>query len=114
MVLNYLAIIVAIILQFVCGAVWYGPLFGKLWGKIHGFDKLPKDIQEKMVKGMAPFYVLQLLVTVVTTFVFALLLNGFPQSWNIFGLAGFLFLCLSFQQYPMNELLNAHFLYHIK
>jgi len=89
MYINYLAILVATVLQFFCGFVWYGPLFGKLWGKMHGFDKLPKEVQEKMMKGMAPFYILQLLVTVITTFVFALLLNGFPQEWNTFGLAGF-------------------------
>lgn len=89
---NYLAIIVATLLQFICGAVWYGPLFAKLWGKIHGFDQLPKEVQKKMMKSMAPFYLLQLLVTIITTFVFALLLNGFPSTWNVFGLAGFFWL----------------------
>src|SRR5688572_4955120 len=92
MYINYTAVVVASMLQFLFGAVWYTPLFGKTWGKIHGFDKVSPEEQKKMMKTMVPLLVMQLLVTVVTTFVFALLLNGFPSDWNIFGLAGFVWL----------------------
>ncbi len=90
--INYTAVVVASILQFLFGAVWYTPIFGKTWGRIHGFDKLPPEEQKKMAQGVAPLLAAQLLVTVVTTFVFALLLNGFPSDWNIYGLAGFFWL----------------------
>ncbi|QQS18647.1 DUF1761 domain-containing protein [Candidatus Saccharibacteria bacterium] len=36
------AVLVAAVAQFAVGAIWYMPLFGKLWGKIHGFDALDK------------------------------------------------------------------------
>lgn len=89
---SYLAVIVASVLQFIVGALWYGPLFGKLWGRIHGFDALAPETQEKMKKSMAPLLVTQFLVTLVTTFIFALLLTGFAPGWNVYGLAFFFWL----------------------
>jgi hypothetical protein len=86
--LNYLAVIVATIVQFAVGAIWYSVLFGKLWGKIHGFDKLSKEVQQKMMKAMGPFYLLQLLVTVITAFVLAIFLTNLP-TWNTYAMAGF-------------------------
>lgn len=88
MQLNYLAILIATILQFAFGAFWYGALFGKLWGKIHGFDKLPKDVQEKMMKEMGPFYGVQAFVTLITTVVLAIFIANQPD-WNAFAMAGF-------------------------
>lgn len=90
--MNYLAILVASVLQFVIGAIWYTPVFGKVWGRIHGFDKVSPAEQKKMMKSMGPLLAAQFLTTIVTTFVFALLLNDFPSSWNIYGLAGFFWL----------------------
>ncbi len=90
--LNYLAIIVASLLQFVFGAIWYTPVFGKMWGKIHGFEKYSQAEQQKMMKSMGPILGIQFLTTIVTTFVFALLLQGFPTTWNVYGLAGFFWL----------------------
>jgi len=87
MQLNWLAIIVVTVVQFIIGAVWY-TLFGKLWGKIHGFDKLPKEVQQKMMKGMGPFYALQAGVTLVTSIVLALFITNLP-SWNPYAMAGF-------------------------
>jgi len=86
--LNYLAIIIATALQFAAGAIWYGPLFSKLWGKMHGFDKLSKEVQQKMMKEMGPLYGLQALVTLVTTVVLAIFLAYVPD-WNPYALAGF-------------------------
>ena len=91
MELNYLAIILAAIAQFLVGWIWYGPIFGKLWGKIHGFDKLSKEVQQKMMKAMTPFYGLQLLVTIVTTVVLSIVHTILPD-WSIFMLAGLLWL----------------------
>lgn len=87
MELNYMRILMATALQFVCGAVWYSLLFGKLWGKIHGFDKLSKEVQEKMMKEMGPYYGAQLLVTVMTTVALAILLEYLPRNWNAFQMA---------------------------
>jgi FtsH-binding integral membrane protein len=92
MEINYIAILIASVLQFIFGALWYTPIFGKVWGRIHGFDKLPKEEQQKMMKKMAPLLGTQFLVTVVTTFVFALLLTAFPATYNVYGLALFFWL----------------------
>lgn len=85
---NWVAIIVATVVQFIIGAVWYSALFGKLWGKMHGFDKLPKEVQQKMMKAMGPFYVLQALVTLVTSIVLGIFITYLP-GWNAYAMAGF-------------------------
>jgi hypothetical protein len=87
-----LAVFVAAITQFIIGAIWYMPIFGKLWGHMHGFDKLTKDEQEKAQKKMMPLMGIQFLCTVLTAGVFVLLRQGFPQDWNIYGLAFFFWL----------------------
>ena len=90
--INILAIIVATVAQFFIGAIWYTPIFGKLWGRIHGFDHLTPEAQKEMQKGMWKLLVPQFIFTFITTFVFALLKSGFPPEWNIYGLAGFFWL----------------------
>src|SRR4051812_10168879 len=92
MQINFLAVILATVVQFALGFVWYGPLFSKLWGKIHGFDKLTKEVQQKMMKGMAPFYALQAFVTLITSFVFEIFIVYLPHDWNAYGLAFFFWL----------------------
>ncbi len=87
MELNYTAIIVATIAQFIFGAIWYMPIFGKIWGQIHGFDQVAPEKQKEMMKGMWKFLVMQFIFTFITTWVFALLLTGFKSDWNIYGLA---------------------------
>ena len=87
--INYLAIIIAAVAQFIIGAIWYMPLFGKLWGKIHGMEKVSKEEQQKMMKSMGPFLVLQFLVTLVMTFVLAIFITYQP-TWNAYAMAAFL------------------------
>lgn len=89
--INYLAILLAAIAQFIIGAIWYMPLFGNLWGKIHGFDKVPKAKQQEMMKSMTPFLVVQFIFTLVTTVVLSLFITYIP-SWNVPAMAGFLWL----------------------
>jgi hypothetical protein len=92
MELNYLAIGVATVLQFIAGAVWYMPLFGKTWGMMHGYDLLSKEEQDKAQKGMGLQLGFQFLGTLVTTFVLALFVAGLPAEWNTFGITGFFWL----------------------
>lgn len=92
MELNYLAIVVATVLQFICGWVWYMFLFGKAWGAMHGYDQLSKEEQEKAQKEMGPQLAVQFIVTLVMTSVLALFIAGLPSEWNTFGIAAFLWL----------------------
>lgn len=76
MEINYIAVLVAAVAQFIFGAIWYMPIFGKMWGKIHGFDKATPEEQKVMTKKMGPYLLTQFVFTIVTSAIFALLLNG--------------------------------------
>ena len=71
--INLLAVLLATIAQFIIGAIWYMPVFGKKWGEIHGFDmsKLSKEEQKKAQKQMMPMLAVQFLVTILTSFALA-------------------------------------------
>ena len=72
MELNYTLIIVATIAQFILGALWYSPLmFGKWWMEIMEVSHMSKDEIAKMQKTMVPFYALQFVLTLITTWVLA-------------------------------------------
>jgi hypothetical protein len=77
---NLIAVIAATIAQFVIGAVWYMLVFGKLWGQIHGFDKLSPEVQKEMASKMGPFYGLQILVSILTAFVLAWVIAALPDK----------------------------------
>ena len=76
---NYLAVVLATTAQFAVGAIWYMPLFGELWGKIHGFDKFSKEEQKEMQAKMGPYYAAQIFVTFLTALVLAKLLVVLPD-----------------------------------
>ncbi len=80
MEVNLVAVLVATIAMFAAGAVWYTAVFGKLWAKIHGFDKLSKKEQDAMAKTMGPTYGAQLVVTFVSAFVLASLIALLPDQ----------------------------------
>lgn len=77
--IDLLAVLLASVGQFVFGAVWYTFIFGKAWGQIHGFDKLPKAKQKEMMSMMGPIYFLQYLVTFISVFALAKLMELLPN-----------------------------------
>lgn len=85
--LNITAIIVATVAQFIFGWLWYMPIFGKTWGKIHGFDQVPKEQQKEMMKGMWKWLVVQFLFTLLTTVVFAFFVNHTTTDWSLYKMA---------------------------
>ncbi len=66
-----MAVVAATAVQFVAGAIWYMPVFGKLWGEMFGFDKLSKAEQKKQQAGMMPWMVLQLVMTIFISYALA-------------------------------------------
>jgi hypothetical protein len=76
--INIWAVILAALAQFVFGAIWYMPLFGKLWGDIHGFNTLSKKERQKAQKHMMPLLAVQFAVTLLTTVVLAKLIESLP------------------------------------
>ena len=50
--INMMAILVAVIVNFFLGFLWFTPLFGKIWGKEMGYDPNMKPDKTVMFKGM--------------------------------------------------------------
>ena len=50
--INYPAILVAVVANFILGFLWYTPLFGNAWAKEMGFDTTVKPSGGEMAKGM--------------------------------------------------------------
>jgi len=50
--INYVAILVAVVANFILGFIWYTPLFGKAWAAEMGFDMSVKPTGSEMAKGM--------------------------------------------------------------
>jgi hypothetical protein len=50
--INIIAIVVAVVANFILGFIWYTPLFGKAWAKEMGFDTSVKPTSGDMAKGM--------------------------------------------------------------
>ena len=84
--INYLAIAIAAVAQFVVGAIWYMPLFGSMWRDIHGFGKLSKAEQDQAQKEMMPMLGIQFVGTVITTIVLARAIQLLP-SYSAYTLA---------------------------
>ena len=50
--INMMAILVAVVANFILGFIWYTPLFGKAWAKEHGIDTTVKPPAGALAKGM--------------------------------------------------------------
>jgi CBS domain containing-hemolysin-like protein len=65
---DFLAVLVATILAFAVGALWYSVLFGKQWRELMGFtDEVMKSMKMTPAKGLAGGF----LTTLVMVFVLA-------------------------------------------
>jgi hypothetical protein len=71
--INYILVVLATLAQFALGAVWYSPLlFGTWWMEIMEATKIAQKDLKKLQQEMMPFYILQLVLTAMTTLVLAL------------------------------------------
>lgn len=50
--INMVAVLVAVVANFVLGFIWYTPLFGNAWAKEMGFDTSVKPAGGEIAKGM--------------------------------------------------------------
>ena len=72
--INFLAIAVAVVANFILGFVWYTPLFGKIWGREMGFDMEKKPPTSVLIKGM--------LIMVIGNFLMAWVFPRNLAVWN--------------------------------
>ena len=50
--LNWLAVIASTLAYFSLGAIWFGPIFGKMWMKGHGITPPTEEEKKNMNMGM--------------------------------------------------------------
>jgi hypothetical protein len=50
--INMVAILVAVVANFILGFIWYTPLFGKAWARELGMDTSTKPPASELAKGM--------------------------------------------------------------
>ena len=79
--INYLAVLVATIINFFVGALWYGPLFGKQWMALMGFT--PESMKSMKLTPMQA-----MALGFVTTLVMAFVLAHFAAVWGAEGVLG--------------------------
>ncbi len=96
MEIHYTLIIAATVAQFILGALWYSPLlFGKWWMQIMEMAQLSKEEQKNMQKAMAPFYIVQILLTLLSAFVLAMFVQYLQMAnvgFHAYGVAGWIWL----------------------
>lgn len=68
MTINYFAIIIATIVSFGLGSVWFSKLFGKAWMKIHHADIKSADDMKMSMKGMWKFMLVEFIATLFINF----------------------------------------------
>lgn len=66
---NYFAILVAAILSMVLGGIWYGPLFGKEWTRLMGWNKSDLEKGKADKDAMMKSYGLQAVGSLFMAFV---------------------------------------------
>ena len=75
-VINYWAVLACAIASMVVGSIWFGPLFGKMFMDLMGFNKLTPEQQASMKKAMPMTYVWQFVMSLITFGVFAWLMKA--------------------------------------
>ena len=67
---NYWAVLASGVVMMVLGGLWYGPLFGKQWIALMGFDpERVRDMQAKGMQAMWKSYALMALGALLMSFV---------------------------------------------
>jgi len=72
--INYVAILIAVVANFILGFIWYTPLFGKVWAKEHGFDMTQKPPSGALAKGM--------IIMIIGNFLMAYVFAHNIAVWN--------------------------------
>ena len=77
--INMLAVLIAVVANFILGFIWYTPLFGKAWGKEMGFNMDQKPPSSALIKGM----VFMVIGNFLMAYVFAHNIAAWnPLSWG--------------------------------
>ncbi|MEK6888613.1 MAG: DUF1761 domain-containing protein [Nanoarchaeota archaeon] len=81
--INFVAILIASIVSFVLGAVWYSPgLFGNIWARLSGMSE--KGMKKNKQKGMVKLYIINFIFTLVMAYVLSHVI-GWAQDVDFTG-----------------------------
>ncbi len=72
--INFIAVIITVVANFILGFLWYTPLFGKAWGKEMGYDPNEKPEKGVMLKGMT--------FMIIGNFLFAWVFSHNIAAWQ--------------------------------
>src|SRR5688500_14738303 len=72
--INMVAILVAVVANFILGFIWYTPLFGKAWARELGFDMSVKPSGGELAKGM--------IFMIIGNFLMAFVFAHNIAAWN--------------------------------
>lgn len=82
--LNWIAIGISTLIMFMGGAFWHGPLFGKLWMKIHHGDKKFTNAEnKKMIEGMWKLMLIEFIMSLLMIIGLACIVRAIPQYSGI-------------------------------
>jgi len=72
--INIIAILVAMVANFIIQMIWYTALFSKSWSKEMGYDPNMRPDKKAMFKGMT--------ITLISSFLFAWVLAFYLAGWK--------------------------------
>jgi hypothetical protein len=72
--INITAVLVAVVINFILGFIWYTAFFGKAWTKEMGYDPNMRPDKKAMLKGMA--------LMIIGNFLFAWVLAFYLSGWQ--------------------------------
>ena len=79
--INWVAVLVAALVNFVVGWIWYGPLYGNVWKGLMGFtDESMKSMKLSAMQAMVGGF--------ITSLVMAYVLSHFVVIFGAIGIAG--------------------------
>jgi hypothetical protein len=78
--LNWIAISVVTVANFILGALWFSLFFGKQWMQIHHGDKVPSEAEmAEMSKGMWVLMVSEFIATTLMIIGVACIMRAIPE-----------------------------------
>ena len=78
--INWLAVTVLTVGSWMFGAVWFGPVWGNLWMRIHHGEKSPTPAEmKKLSEGMWKLLVTEFVATALMIIGLACVINAIPE-----------------------------------
>jgi hypothetical protein len=72
--INFIAVLIAVVINFLLGFIWYAALFSKAWTTEMGYDPNMRPDKKAMMKGM--------ILMVIGNFLFAWVLAFYLAGWQ--------------------------------